>query len=340
MKKRNLVLKSTKSEERHPEVDTTQAQEERVVEGCKKQIYVLLKFYKKLYSLLEQVFKRRLWGWDPPSENTGLLYLRLCGAIENKLKMLEQDFNYLVKTGRLWLDARFKAINEPDVNIFGDMKRMKWLPFEKIVNVGPVDWQRSGRHTCSAFLEKIRKLWESFKKERKKISSISDTDDLKLLEMVKNTISHYKQVSKERMALLRDEKKSSIRKRIDAPSKFPTPPNTTWKMVSIQFVSDRSVRVMVGLVDKTYTFEEMGFKDNRKVDSPDKQWEVLRCLAKNRGELSKQKGTAIQYGEKRVQGIRKKLRTFMGIEDDPFFPYGRVWCYRTKFSIEDKSCDE
>jgi len=35
MKKRNLVLKSTKSEERHPEVDTTQAQEERVVEGCK-----------------------------------------------------------------------------------------------------------------------------------------------------------------------------------------------------------------------------------------------------------------------------------------------------------------
>jgi len=123
-------------------------------------------------------------------------------------------------------------------------------------------------------------------------------------------------------------------------AKFPTTPNTSWDMVSIQFVSEDSVRVSVKSIHRRYTFADMGFKDNRKHNSPDKQWEALESLARNKGELSWQKGTAIPYVKKQIQGIRKKLRAFIGIEDDPFFPYRRVWCYRTKFSIEDKSCDE
>jgi len=125
-------------------------------------------------------------------------------------------------------------------------------------------------------------------------------------------------------------------KRHNPLAKFPTPPNTTWNMVSIQFVSEDSVKVSVKSIHRGYTFADMGFKDNRKYNSPNTQWEILRFLAKNKGELSWQKGTAI-YSKKEISRVRKRLRTFMGIDDDPFFRYRNIWCYRTKFRIGEKT---
>ena len=156
--------------------------------------------------------------------------------------------------------------------------------------------------------------------------------------MVENTIKRYKGPYKDRK-LIKGGKKSSTRKRVGLPAKFPTPPNTAWDMVRIEFVSEDSVRVSVKSIHRIYTFADMGFKDNRKHDSsPDEQWEVLKALAKNKGEFLGQKGTAI-YGKKKISRIRKRLRTFMGIEDDPFFRYWSIWCYRTKFRIQNKRRD-
>lgn len=340
MKKGNLDLKRTKSIERHPEVETTQAQEENILKRCKRRIYVLLKLYKKLYRLLDWVFKPRKWGWEPPSEDTGLLYLRLCRAIGDKLKILEQDFEYVAEVERLCLAANYEPTTLPSVDIFLRMRKMKWLPFDQILNVDPDDWKKSGRHICSAFLQKIRYLCPSCRYGRKKACSVSDGDDLELLEMAKKTIDQYKQEHKERIRLLRNEKKRRIGKGIGTVLKFPTPPNTTWKMVKIQFVSEDSVRVSVKSIHGRYTFAEMGFKDNRKYNSPNTQWEVLRCLAKINREFSWQEETAI-YGRKRFSRLRERLRAFFGIEDDPFFPYGTSGCYRMpKFKIENESCDE
>ncbi|MFB0563285.1 MAG: hypothetical protein ACETWM_18950 [Candidatus Lokiarchaeia archaeon] len=339
MKENNLDSESMKSREAHREVETTPAQGKRILRECKKEIYVLVRFYKKLNRLLEQVFKRGLWRWGPPSGDTEFLYLRLCRAIENRLRMLEQHVDYLVKTGCLTLDERSKAINnKPDVRILIRIRKMKCFPFERIVNVSPADWEKSGRHICSAFLRKIKELWRSFGGQRKITCSILDTDELELLEMVKRTVDQYKQVSKERMNLLKYERKSGIRKPTRAVLKFPTPPNTTWDKVKIQFISECSVRIMIGSVQKTYTYEQIGFKDNRKIDSPDKQWEFLRYLAQSVGKLSWQEELAIPYPKKRIQEIRKRLRTFMGLEDDPFFPYGTAGCYRIpKFKIQNRS---
>jgi len=339
MKRSNFDSEAAKGRKRHREVETTQAREENILERCKRRIYVLLKLYKKLYRLLDWVFKPRKGSWEPPSEDTGLLYLRLCRAIEDKLKILEQDFEYVAEVERLCLAANYESTTLPARNIFLKMRKMKWVPFERLINVGPRDWKRNGISICSTFLRTIEILRYSSWIDRRKTCPILDTDDLELLEMVRKTINQYKQVSKERKSLLKDEKKSGIR-RTGVVLKFSTPPNTTWKMVKIKFVSEDSVRVSVKSVHGRYTFAEMGFKDNRKYNSPNTQWEVLRWLAKINREFSWQEETAI-YGRKRFSRLRERLRAFFGIEDDPFFPYGTSGCYRMpKFKIENESCDE
>ncbi|HCJ67502.1 MAG TPA: hypothetical protein DHV62_09360 [Elusimicrobia bacterium] len=132
-------------------------------------------------------------------------------------------------------------------------------------------------------------------------------------------------------------KENVSRKKIRTLVKFPTPSGATWDMVSIQFVSDDSVKISVKSIHKRYTFAEIGFKDHRKGDLPDSQWELLKYLAKKNGELSWQKDSAKPNVQKRIQELRKRLKFLMGIDDDPFFPYRQYKAYKTKFLIEDKS---
>ncbi|MDD5530571.1 MAG: HEAT repeat domain-containing protein [bacterium] len=139
-------------------------------------------------------------------------------------------------------------------------------------------------------------------------------------------------------------------------SQFPTPPGTKWEDVTIQFISDESIKISANEVSKEFHYTEIGFKDNRKGIVPDSQWKVLQYLAKCGGTISWNFEDAKEYGgynytipkdeipkptnlkerkafPKRIERLRKKLKTIMQLDGDPFENYIKVKSYKSKFTI-------
>ena len=113
---------------------------------------------------------------------------------------------------------------------------------------------------------------------------------------------------------------------------------SSWDEVQITFVSNESIRIQAGDLDKPFSYAELGFKDGRKVDTPDTRWRTLQKLAQH-GEISWETDTDQKIrniAQKAIQDIRKKLKEITGLEDDPFEPYRKVKAYRPKFKLVDK----
>ena len=109
------------------------------------------------------------------------------------------------------------------------------------------------------------------------------------------------------------------------------------------FISNDSIKVKARGVAEVYTFAEIGFKDRRKGDVPNSRWKLFKeGFARHNGEVSWEKPLAKKDRDNlkaAVKEIRKRLRAFMGIEDDPFCPYRQVKAYKTKFSLSDETPD-
>ena len=124
-------------------------------------------------------------------------------------------------------------------------------------------------------------------------------------------------------------------------TKFPQIEGLTWEEVKLEFVSNDSLRIKARNITKRYTYAELGFKDNRKGDLPDSKWEILKeGFARFAGELSWE--TPIDPRWKKnlkstVKELRKRLKSIMSIDDDPFYPYRKIKAYRTRFKIKDCS---
>ena len=120
---------------------------------------------------------------------------------------------------------------------------------------------------------------------------------------------------------------------------LPTIEAGSWNEVHIAFVSNDSIRIRSGNRDKTFSYAELGFKDSRKVDTPNSHWIVFHTLAEC-GEISwkidvDQKTR--NQAQKAIQAIRKTLKEITGLDDDPFENYRKVKAYRPKFKLVDKS---
>ncbi|MBI3411320.1 MAG: hypothetical protein HY040_23545 [Planctomycetes bacterium] len=107
-------------------------------------------------------------------------------------------------------------------------------------------------------------------------------------------------------------------KRIAA--KFPAPEGLKWSEVTIEFVSNDSLRFTARGVQKRYTYTELGFKDGRKGDLPDTSWEFLKLMAEHNGDSSK--ATAASQvlkhkATKKVQAINKRLKELTGLSERP-----------------------
>jgi|GEM_PF-3897981 len=139
--------------------------------------------------------------------------------------------------------------------------------------------------------------------------------------------------------------------------KFPTPPGSKWEDVSIEIVSDFSARVKVGQMTRTYLFSDMGFRDDRKGDRPNDQWDILVELAEREGALSWSTSgeipdleaddlsqRALPWGTvpathgkgKNIQAIRRTLEEFLDISGDCFHSYRRGGGWVSRFKITDK----
>jgi hypothetical protein len=125
---------------------------------------------------------------------------------------------------------------------------------------------------------------------------------------------------------------------------FPTPPEGTWEQVRIVWAEDGAT-VTVGVAHKRYGFAEMGFGNKQKKQhAPDAYWKFLGLLAHFRGRLSWETEGVSQQGKDNVKAkisvIRKRLRAFFGIPDDPFWPYSKQDGYVTRFTISTREYPE
>lgn len=120
-------------------------------------------------------------------------------------------------------------------------------------------------------------------------------------------------------------------KRIIKP--FPTPAGATWGDVEIRFLSDHRIQIDLRTHSEVVRYAEVGF-ENSKTGNPGSAWHLLCELAKSNGNLKRPiAGKEISRVEKAVQALRKRLREYFRLQEDPFLDYRNVKCYQTKFKI-------
>jgi len=111
-----------------------------------------------------------------------------------------------------------------------------------------------------------------------------------------------------------------------------------WSQVTIELVSDDSVRVKVpGMNSKRFNYTDLGMRDSRKGDLPNQLWLMIKNLAENNGVLPTDEMTYHRRGkiEKTIQRLRSHLRSFFGIEGMPINRYSKKHGYVTQFKIKD-----
>lgn len=167
------------------------------------------------------------------------------------------------------------------------------------------------------------------------------TSELALLAHVYSAVEHSKKHgSAAGLELLIGEdavKKARETKRSRIEARFPSPPDLSWDEIHIRFTSNEVVDISARDQTHRYTYAEMGFKDRRTGD-PDLQWVVLRkVFARRSGEILEEDVSEEGFVDKlkhKVTLIRKRLKDFFGLQDDPFDSYTtRPHGYKTKFLI-------
>jgi hypothetical protein len=112
------------------------------------------------------------------------------------------------------------------------------------------------------------------------------------------------------------------------------PEATSWDGVEILFTSEERVQLRInGAISSTLNYSEFGFEDSRN-GKPNRAWEILRKLAELRGTIRSSAETCQPWPkiEKRIQDIRRVLRTHFRISSDPI-PYVDGTGYRARFKI-------
>ena len=137
-----------------------------------------------------------------------------------------------------------------------------------------------------------------------------------------------------------DRKLHRMRPLGEASTVFPSPPSLQWEDVTITFVSRDSIKIEAKGASEIYMFSDIGFRDGRKRDLPDSHWEKLQAFAEYGGRIAWDTPipSEVRKGlKKSVSIIRKRLKSLMRIESDPFEAYRKHRAYVVKFKIEDRT---
>jgi hypothetical protein len=98
---------------------------------------------------------------------------------------------------------------------------------------------------------------------------------------------------------------------------FPTPPDATWRDVSIRFKDGHTVSVKAKTAGGVFNYTQMGMA-NKKNGDPTVQWDLLKTFAEERGVLDWTSNKADRKNQKRRELLAANLRDFFRIEGDPF----------------------
>ena len=125
------------------------------------------------------------------------------------------------------------------------------------------------------------------------------------------------------------------KKEIPRSHMFPTPDGTKWKDILIEIFSNESVKIKMDGNSTTYTAIDMGFRDGRKGDLPNKQWDLLLALAESEGVLNWNSSNAKKGIQKNIQVLKNILKNFFQIDTSPIHRYDSKTGYVTKFKLKD-----
>ncbi|MBU1700154.1 MAG: hypothetical protein KJ970_18120 [Candidatus Eisenbacteria bacterium] len=98
---------------------------------------------------------------------------------------------------------------------------------------------------------------------------------------------------------------------------FPTPPDATWRDVSIKFIDGHTVSITVKSVGGVYNYIQMGMVDRRN-SGPTQQWKLLRAFSERCGNMTWDHPAADLGNIKRRERLAAKLSAFFRIEGEPF----------------------
>jgi len=98
---------------------------------------------------------------------------------------------------------------------------------------------------------------------------------------------------------------------------FPMPKGTTWEDVTIRFISNEEIQIRAGEVRESRNYRQMDFEYKHK--RPDIYWETLKLFAKKDGTISWKDvpGDERELYKKRFSTLRKRLKDYFGINEDP-----------------------
>ena len=165
---------------------------------------------------------------------------------------------------------------------------------------------------------------------------------------------------------------------IKAP-KFPLPPGISWPDIVIKLTATFALISIRNVMPKPrkVNFVELDCYDKLRKSrlNPDRHWHLLQRLAQYDGELpwrkagrikarwsadgdaedsestemigkssithtDKYSAKEISRTKKAIYGLRRRLKAFFGLAEDPFCPYSEAHTYKTKFQLKTYNPDE
>ena len=160
------------------------------------------------------------------------------------------------------------------------------------------------------------------------VLTLSDTQPDWLPGMVCLSLARLVLLEQGRLSLDRECIENELARRtgrsVRATSRFPTPPGTSWEQVAITITADLDGAVATaGSVTEPVTPDQMGMAYVRNPVKFTEDWKTLLLLSAH-GRVTTEDSEAQFITPKRVERLKKKLRQFFGIDEDPFKPYRRV----------------
>jgi len=166
-----------------------------------------------------------------------------------------------------------------------------------------------------------------------------------LIEMAQELVSIISRLEPDIRAIKESDIYKVEKKRFGSSKKiiktFPTLVGLEWKEVSIEVISDSSIKIKARDVSDVFSFDECGFRDGRRPGFPDSKWKFLLAMAKTGGEITREDNLEEKIPAKLTQAIKvikKRLQTLLNISDGPFEDCRKYnkWGYKTKFILLDR----
>lgn len=187
----------------------------------------------------------------------------------------------------------------------------------------PTHLESLGEHTNTVLLEysnlvknHFDKMLQSAEKRAKEITPVNPPKVQEKPELPKVEVIVYNTNSQTIQASEPSNEKGSSPK---FPHKLPA--GTRWEDITIKFLDEESILILVNKFKIKTNYQEMGFTGKGKNPNPSEAWAFLKVLARLNGELAIKDAEARDKYKKQKELLAKSFQSYFSLDYDPFFPY-------------------